>query len=215
MTSYDTDESREWDERYRGDGDDAAMWSGHANGSLVAEVADLAPGTALDVGCGEGSDAVWLASLGWQVTALDPSSVALARARQAAQHAEVEIRWVHGGLVDVAHDLGRFDLVTAQYPAILKRTGDDGRDPAVVALLDAVATGGTLLVVHHDVEAFTNQDHEGAFDPHDYVQPADLIPHLDPAAWRVEVNEVRDRPGPLSPKARHVRDVVLRAVRTV
>lgn len=63
------------------------MWSGQPNGSLVAEVADLEPGTALDVGCGEGADAIWLAHQGWKVTALDPSAVALDRAATAAGEA--------------------------------------------------------------------------------------------------------------------------------
>lgn len=77
------DQAAEWDTRYRER--DGAMWSGRPNGRLVAEVADLTPGRALDVGCGEGADAIWLARRGWTVTAIDISDVAVGRAREAAE----------------------------------------------------------------------------------------------------------------------------------
>src|SRR5206468_12890147 len=76
-------QASEWDARYRKH--DAAMWSGRPNGRLVAEVTGLSPGTALDVGCGEGADAVWLAQQGWTVTAVDVSEVAVRRGREAAE----------------------------------------------------------------------------------------------------------------------------------
>src|ERR671914_249851 len=85
-------DAAEWDTRYR----DAAMWSGRPNGRLVAEVADLTPGRALDVGCGEGADAIWLAGRGWMVTAIDISDVAVGRAREAAAVAGAEVDWVCG-----------------------------------------------------------------------------------------------------------------------
>src|SRR4029453_6820806 len=72
----------EWDARYSER--DGAMWSGRPNGRLVAEVAGLTPGRALDVGCGEGADAIWLARRGWTVTAIDISDVAVCPAREAA-----------------------------------------------------------------------------------------------------------------------------------
>jgi hypothetical protein len=86
-----------WDAFYARTGDGAPVWSGEPNGSLVAEVAELEPGTALDVGCGEGADAIWLAQRGWEVTALDPSAVALERAATAAAESAVTVAWVHGG----------------------------------------------------------------------------------------------------------------------
>jgi hypothetical protein len=73
MHGHDEHNADEWDERYAGQDDGAPTWSGGANGTLVAEVADLAPGTVLDVGSGEGGDAIWLARQGWQVTAAEPS----------------------------------------------------------------------------------------------------------------------------------------------
>ncbi len=151
-----------WDERYASADQ---VWSGDPNGALVAEVGDLEPGTALDVGCGEGADAVWLARRGWHVTAIDVSEVALTRARRHADEAGVTVTWSRSGLE--AAELGTFDLVSAQY-AVLGAT--PGRD-AERALLGAVAPGGLLLVVHHaDLGACT----EHGVDPADYVMPADL-----------------------------------------
>src|ERR1700679_3493773 len=69
------------------------LWSGQPNATLVAEVGDLEPGRALDVGCGEGADAVWLASRGWQVTAIDVSLLALQRATASAERSGVQVEW--------------------------------------------------------------------------------------------------------------------------
>jgi len=87
----------EWDRRYA---DRNQLWSGQPNGALVAEVAGLTPGRVLDVGCGEGADAVWLASGGWDVTALEVSGVALERAARHARDAGLAVRWVHAGLAE-------------------------------------------------------------------------------------------------------------------
>jgi 2-polyprenyl-3-methyl-5-hydroxy-6-metoxy-1,4-benzoquinol methylase len=77
-----------WDERYS---EHAQMWSGRPNGTLLVEVVALTPGTALDVGCGEGGDAVWLAEHGWRVTGLDVSQAALTRAQTAARARGVDV----------------------------------------------------------------------------------------------------------------------------
>ncbi|QGV82343.1 class I SAM-dependent methyltransferase [Streptomyces ficellus] len=195
----------EWDKRYA---DRQQLWSGQPNGALVAEVAGLAPGRALDVGCGEGADAVWLAREGWDVTALEVSGVALERAAGHARDAGVAVRWVHAALTDAALTPASFDLVSAQYPALL-RTSDA---VAERALLAAVAPGGVLLVVHHaDVDA--EQARESGFDPADYVWPSTVVALLDDA-WVVEVDEQRPRPAPDGGAgAHHTDDVVLRARR--
>src|SRR5262245_39324070 len=87
-------QAAEWDARYSER--EGAMWSGRPNGRLQAEVADLTPGRALDVGCGEGADAIWLARSGWTVTAIDVSDVAVSRAREAAEQDGVAVEWVRG-----------------------------------------------------------------------------------------------------------------------
>ncbi len=194
----------DWDARY---GSAERVWSGAPNGALVAEVAGLEPGRALDVGCGEGADAVWLAGRGWEVTTLDVSRVALDRAAAAARVAGVHVRWLLAGLLDAPLPPGAFDLVSAQYPALLRTPGQD----AERALLAAVAPGGTLLVVHHaDVDAEQARAH--GFDPADYVGLPDVAALLG-EGWRVEADERRPRRITGGAGAHHTHDVVLRARR--
>ena len=198
------DHGAEWDERYSGE---EQLFSGRPNGALVAEVADLTPGRAVDVGCGEGADAVWLAGRGWTVTALDVSQVALVRAARLAGDLSTAIDFVHAGLLDAELPAGAFDLVSAQYPALAATPGHD----AERALLGAVAPGGTLLVVHHaDVDVEAAKAH--GFDPADYVMPADVAALLDDG-WVVEVDERRARDVPAGAGSGHTHDLVLRARR--
>jgi thioredoxin reductase/SAM-dependent methyltransferase len=198
------DTAEHWDTRYA---TTEQWWSGHANHSLVVEASGLPPGTALDVGCGEGGDAVWLAQRGWQVTGLDISQVALDRVRKTAAEAGVEIATVCADVADPP-PLDRYDLVTVHYPALRKSPGNE----AIRALLDAVAPGGRLLVVGHDLAGADHLRRHG-IDPDEYVQPSDVARLLDDA-WTVEVNEIRDRVAPPGHDSPHVRDVVLRARRS-
>jgi SAM-dependent methyltransferase len=133
-----------WDARY-GSGDQ--IWSGNPNLVLVREATDLTPGRALDLGCGEGADAIWLARRGWHVTAIDVSQLALDRGAEQARRAGV------AGLIDwQRHDLavsfpaGTFDLVSAQF---LHSEIDMPRDQILRTAAAAVAPGGALLIVGH------------------------------------------------------------------
>lgn len=183
------------------------VWSGEPNGTLVQEVSGVTPGRALDVGCGEGADAVWLAQRGWQVTALDPAKGALDRAERAAAGAGVEVRWLHAGLLDAPLSGETFDLVSAQYPALPRTPGGD----AVRALLALVALGGTLLVVHHaDVDLERALEH--GCDPRAYVSPADVLAALDDG-WEVLVDERRERHVSGGAGVHHTHDTVVRARR--
>ena len=122
------------------------MWSGEPNPQLVAEVADLPAGEALDLGCGEGADAIWLAARGWSVTGLDVSAVALERAaahaRERGQDATIE--WVQQDLATWVPDR-LFDLVTAQFLHSTQMPWQQALQLAAAA----VRTGGTLLIVGH------------------------------------------------------------------
>lgn len=177
-----------WDERYSGE----PTWSGEPNGALVAEVAGLAPGRALDIGCGEGADAVWLAQQGWEVTALDisPNAVALT---QAAPFLAADL------------PAAGFDLVSAMYP-VLERTPDRAVERKLASL---VAPGGTLLFVHHEVDPA--HVHEG-FDPEQFLDPATMRASLGDE-WEVVVDEARPRHVASGAGAGHTVDLVVRARR--
>jgi SAM-dependent methyltransferase len=133
-----------WEEHYA---ERKRVWSGRANVRLVEVAASLTPGRALDLGCGEGGDAMWLAEHGWQVTAVDISQTALDRAAADARARNMTDR------IDFArHDLpdtfpeGVFDLVSAQF---LHSMTELDR-PRVLRLgADAVTAGGLLLIVDH------------------------------------------------------------------
>jgi SAM-dependent methyltransferase len=193
-----------WDDRYASSDQ---VWSGQPNAVLVAESRDLRPTRVLDVGCGEGADAVWLAENGWVVTALDVSRVALDRAESHAHLRGVQVRWLHTGLVEAALPPASFDLVSAQYPALL-RTDDNAAERA---LIHAVAPNGVLLVVHHPVPTAAEAEAHG-FDPAEYVGPGDIAALLD-GDWSIEVHETRPRHVATGAGAHHTEDVVLRARR--
>ncbi|MGC9962571.1 MAG: class I SAM-dependent methyltransferase [Acidimicrobiales bacterium] len=194
----------EWDERYAGA---EQVWSGEPNAALVTEVGQLEPGRALDVGCGEGADAIWLASRGWQVTAIDVSKIALQRAASAAEQAGVGVEWLHAGLLYAPLPPAGFNLVSAQYPALLRTPTDDAEH----ALLAAVAPRGHLLVVHHaDIDTEDAKAH--GFDPDDYVSPSDVASLLD-ESWQVTFDERRPRHVSTGAGARHTHDQVLHAIR--
>jgi SAM-dependent methyltransferase len=199
-------QAAEWDTRY---GErEGAMWSGRPNGRLQAEVAGLAGGRALDVGCGEGADAIWLARNGWTVTAIDISDVAVSRAREAAGLAGAAVEWICGDVLRAPFPAGSFDLVSMQYPALPKAAGE----AAARALLDAVRPGGLLLAVYHDLDD-EHREHmkSRGVDPADYVGADDLARLLGDD-FNLELHAVEPRIDP-PPDSPHIADIVLRARR--
>jgi SAM-dependent methyltransferase len=193
-----------WDKRYA---DAEHLWSGEPNGALVAEISDLQPGAALDVGCGEGADAIWLASRGWRVMAIDVSTTALQRAAAAAERSHAEVNWTLAGLLDAPLLRSGFDLFSAMYPALLHTPDHDGER----RLIGAVAPLGHLLVVHHaDVDIEQAKAH--GFDPTDYVSVGDVALLLD-EDWQVALDERRPRSVHAGAGAGHSHDIVLHAQR--
>jgi SAM-dependent methyltransferase len=203
-------DAQHWDERYSSQ---ERLFSGNPNGVLVTEAADLTPGRALDIGCGEGADALWLAERGWQVTAVDISQVALERAAAAgaASGADVAGRvvWTQADLTSTPPPGGSFDLVSMQYFPLPVEPDHT----ALRGLLEAVAPGGTLLFGSHDLADHATYRHSHPdFDPAAYYQPADVARLLGDD-WAVQVNESRLRTTPPPEGTHHVHDTVLRARR--
>jgi len=201
----------DWDHRYAG----RQVWSGNPNGTLVAEVAGIEPGRALDVGAGEGGDALWLAERGWRVTASDVSPRALERLAAEARRRDLSVVCHHADANALdPFPPAAFDLVCAQYASI-PRTPDQR---ALHNILSAVAPGGTLLVVGHDLEPargpIDTRVASRAFDPDAYLRVEDVAAELARSAdWTIELHERRPRPAGAASAAHHVDDVVLRARR--
>ncbi|GAA1390865.1 class I SAM-dependent methyltransferase [Luteococcus peritonei] len=193
-----------WEARYA----DEPVWSGNPNGALVAEVTGMTPGRALDVGCGEGADAVWLAEHGWEVTALDIAGNAVHRTLAAARERGQQVGGVIAPFAEALLD-GPYDLVSCQYP-VLARTADGSTEEK---LLDLVAPGGTLLFVHH---ADIDPEHAraGGWDPEAFLQPADVAALVSAhPQFTLEREERRDRHVSSGNGAGHHVDLVVRARR--
>jgi len=177
-----------WDARYA---ESDRIWSGRPNQRLVEQASGLTPGEALDVGAGEGADAVWLAGQGWQVAALDVSEVALARVAAHAEEAGVGERvvTVHLDVMGGGPLPGAYDLVSAQYlhpPA--------ERLAEIVGILGAaVRPGGTLLVVGHHPDDLATGLRSGHGHPELLFTPDKVVAALPADEWRVEVADAQTR----------------------
>jgi SAM-dependent methyltransferase len=185
MTAESIFEPRSWDQRYSGE---EQVWSGNPNTQLVAEVSGLSAGTALDVGCGEGGDVIWLARQGWRVTGADFSAKGLARAARHAEQAGVveQTDWWQVDARSFAAGERSYDLVTTHF----LHPPDGGMVAVTRRLAEAVVTGGHLLVVGHaPSEAFTHltDSHRRAM-----FVAAELLPGL-PDDFEARVVEQRPR----------------------
>ena len=195
--------SSEWDKRHA---ERDERWSGEPSRFLVAETATLAPGRALDLACGSGRHAVWLAARGWRVTGVDFSDVGLEAARLRAADRGVEVELVRADLLDYRPEEGAFDLVLVFY---LQLPAEQRRIvlPAAVA---ALAPGGTLLIVGHDLANLT-RGYGGPQNPAVLYSAADLVESVD--GLDVERAEPVERPVATPEGERVAIDVLLRARR--
>ncbi len=195
---------RGWNERYAAT--EGLLWSAQPNRTLEAEVADLTPGRALDVGCGEGRNAVWLATRGWDVTAVDFSDVAVERGTELARRSGVSVTWIVDDVLEFVPEQRAFDLVIVLYLHLPSEARRRVHQRAAVALRD----GGTLLVLGHDVTNL-ERGYGGPQDPSILFSPEDLAADV-PELTIVKADHVHrtvDANG-----ERHVAiDALLRAVR--
>jgi SAM-dependent methyltransferase len=168
----------QWEEHY---GERERVWSGRVNVQFADVVADLAPGRALDLGCGEGGDAVWLAERGWHVVAVDISDTALGRAREAADSRGVadRIEFVQLDLSDSFPD-GTFDLVSSQF---LHSTVPLDRTKILANAAAALRSGGLLVIVDHGSAPpwVSKLDHH-----HEFPSAEEVIAGLDLSADEFE-----------------------------
>ena len=199
-----------WNERYRSS---SALWSANPNSELVREASDLIPGSALDIGCGEGADTIWLAERGWRVTAVDFSTVALergaARAHSIGADVAGRIEWRHENLTAWAPPEATYDLVSAQFMHLPRAE----RESLFSRLAASVAPGGHLLIVgHHPSDLQTTARRPQL--PDLLYTASDVAAGLDPRAWTIVVSASRERTT-TDPEGRTVtiHDTVLRAQR--
>jgi SAM-dependent methyltransferase len=164
----------DWDRRYAATEN---LWSAKPNRFLVAEVAELSPGRALDLACGEGQNAIWLATLGWDVVGVDYSEVAIAKARARAERDGVPVEFAVGDLVEYEPAPGAYDLVLLLYLHI----PPDERRLVLDRASAALAPGGTLLLIGHDLLNMT-EGVGGPSDPTIHVTPDEVageLPNLE------------------------------------
>jgi SAM-dependent methyltransferase len=193
-----------WDERYRAS---ELVWGVEPNRWVAEQLADAQPGIALDLACGEGRNAVWLAGRGWRVYAVDFSSVALEKGR------ELERRQpVHPPIGWLAADVTEFSAPEPVDLALLCYLQVDpaARRSVVRAAAEALAPGGTLLVIAHDSRNLADGT-GGPQDPAVLYTAADVTADLAGCGLRI------DRAGevlrPVTGAERPAIDALLRATR--
>jgi SAM-dependent methyltransferase len=168
-----------WDERYAA----SRQWSSTPNQFVAGSLTDLVPGRALDLACGEGRNAIWLAARGWSVTALDFSAVAIDRGREAAKEAGVEVDWVVGDALH--HPLPEVDLVVVSYLQLAAHE----RGVALQRAWASLAPGGTFFLVAHDSTNLA-EGSGGPQDPQVLYTAEDVLEDLDSPAGVVRAERV-------------------------
>ena len=199
-------DSGHWDERYAGR---ELVWTSEPNRFLVQEVDGLAPGRALDLACGEGRNAVWLAERGWRVTGVDFSKVGLDKARQLEDARGVHAEWILADLLDYRPEPMAFVLVIVFYLQVPAAQ----RTPILTAAADTVAPGGTFLLVGHDSSNLAD-GHGGPQDPAVLYSAEDVSRDLKETGLRIERAERVQRPVQTPEGERIALDALLRATRT-
>jgi SAM-dependent methyltransferase len=177
-------EREDWNRKH---GEAGLLFGAEPNRFLVAEAAGLLPGQALDLACGSGRNAVWLAREGWSVVGADFSDVALDQARSLAAERGVEVEWVQADLREWEPPVRAFDLVVVLY---LQLPAEE-LGPVMRRAARAVKDGGTMLVVGHHADNLASGS-GGPKDPRVLFTPAEVAAGLD--GLEVEKAEAVFRP---------------------
>jgi SAM-dependent methyltransferase len=198
-------DSDAWDRRYA---TRDLVWTSEANRFLIQEVDGLAPSRALDLACGEGRNAIWLAARGWRVTGVDFSKVGLEKARQLEDARGVHAEWIAADLLDYRPEPEAFGLVIVFYLHVPATQ----RTPILNSAASAVASGGTFLLVGHD-SSNISQGHGGPQDPTVLYTAEDVNRDLRGTGLRIERAERVERPVQ-APEGEHIAlDAFVRASR--
>jgi SAM-dependent methyltransferase len=174
----------DWDRRYAVS---ELVWTARPNRFLVAETEELRPGNALDLACGEGRNAVWLAERGWRVMGVDFSEVAIEKARRLAASRDVEVDWVAEDLLRYRFPAAAFDLVLVLYLQVPAAE----RSQIVRNAARAIAPGGTFLLVGHDSRNLKH-GYGGPQDASVLYSADDVVADLD--GFVIERAEMVERP---------------------
>lgn len=188
MTSEPTP-AEAWEARYA---EKSQIWSGRPNVALTETVKDLTPGNALELACGEGADAIWLAEQGWIVHAVDISPTAIQRGRVQAEKVGVDksISWEVADLTDWVAN-GEFDLISAIF---MHSRSELKRNRILKNALAALSPGGALLIVGHAEFPFWANTAEHEHDHEPLPTNAEVIAQLELTdSYAVEINESRSR----------------------
>jgi SAM-dependent methyltransferase len=194
----------QWNRRYAGT---ELLWPATPNRHLVGEVRGLAVGRALDLACGEGRNAVWLAEEGWEVTGVDFSDVALEKARELAEARGVEVAWVEADVREYEPQPGAYDLVAV----LFLHLREDERRAVYAHAAAALAPEGRLVVIGHDVLNLS-EGVGGPRDPEVLYSPEDVLAEL-PAALEPEIVERVERSVEVDGRGRTAIDALVRARR--
>jgi SAM-dependent methyltransferase len=195
----------DWNQRYEGA---ELVWTIRPNRFLVAEVEGMQPGRALDLACGEGRHAIWLAGLFWDVRAVDFSDVAIAKGRQLAEKHAVRVEWEVADLTEYVPEPESADLAIVFY---LQVPAED-RTPILRRAAAAVAPGGTfLLVAHHSRNL--EHGHGGPKSPEVLYSPEDVVADLEGSGLEIERAEAVERPVDTPEGERVAIDTLVRASR--
>ena len=193
----------DWDRRYaEHEHAHEHVWSATPNRVLVTEVGDLPAGRALDLACGEGQNAIWLATRGWDVLGVDFSEVAIAKAQARAEREHVHVRFLCADLLEYVPERAAYDLVLLFFLHL----GEEERGTVLGRAADALAPEGTLLVVGHDVQNLTDGV-GGPSDPSVLYSASDVVAELR----GLQIDRAEQRLRNVEGEERRAIDVLVRA----